>query len=83
MKAAQDRHKSYANTRWRPLKFHEGNKMFLKVALHLLRFGIKRKLTSRYIGPFEVIKRIGLIAYKLALPLHLAMIHDVSHVSLL
>jgi hypothetical protein len=33
MKAAQDRHKSYANTRWRPLKFHEGNKMFLKVTL--------------------------------------------------
>ena len=37
MKAAQDRHKSYANTRWRPLKFHERDKMFLKACI--LEFG--------------------------------------------
>jgi hypothetical protein len=42
---------------------------------------MKGKLLSRYIGPFEVNKRIGLVAYKLALPPHLAKIHDVFHIS--
>jgi hypothetical protein len=43
---------------------------------------MKGKLSLRYIGPFEVKKIIGL-AFKLALPIQLAKIHDVFHVSLL
>ena len=49
----------------------------------MLRFGMKGKLAPRYIRPFEVSKRIRLMAYKLALPPSLAKIHDVFHVSLL
>jgi hypothetical protein len=49
----------------------------------VLRFGLKGKLASRYVGPFEVTKRIRLVAYKLALPQQLVKIYDEFHVSLL
>jgi hypothetical protein len=49
----------------------------------MLRLGMKGKLLSRFIGPFEVNKRVGLVAYKLVLPPHMAKIHDVFHNSLL
>jgi hypothetical protein len=68
MKAAQDKQKSYTNRRKRPLEFNVGDKVYLKVApwKHLLRFGMKGKLTSRYIGPYEIMKRINPVAYQLA-----------------
>ncbi|CAJ2645609.1 unnamed protein product [Trifolium pratense] len=40
-----------------------------------------RKLTSRFIGPFEILKRVGKVAYRIALPPSLANLHDVFHVS--
>jgi hypothetical protein len=49
----------------------------------VLRFGLKGKLALRFVGPFEVTKRIELVACRLALPPHLAKIHDVFHVPLL
>lgn len=49
----------------------------------MLRFSMKGKLTLRYMRPFEVTKRVGHIAYKLSLPLYLAKIQNMFHVSLL
>ncbi|CAJ2666354.1 unnamed protein product [Trifolium pratense] len=40
-----------------------------------------RKLTSKFIGPFEILKRVGKVAYRIALPPSLANLHDVFHVS--
>ena len=48
-----------------------------------MRFGKKGKLSPRFIVPFEVIEKVGLVAYKLALPPELEMIHNVFHVSML
>ena len=48
----------------------------------VIRFGKGRKLSSRYIGPFELLERVGVVAYRLALPLSLSSIHEVFHVSM-
>ncbi|KAJ8752431.1 hypothetical protein K2173_004067 [Erythroxylum novogranatense] len=48
-----------------------------------MRFGKKGKLSPRYVGPYEVLERIGPLAYRLALPPELSQIHDVFHVSML
>ena len=47
------------------------------------RFSKRGKLSPRYIGPFEVLKRVGTVAYRLALLLGLSSIHMVFHVSML
>jgi hypothetical protein len=47
----------------------------------VMRFGQKGKLSPRYIGPFEIIERIGSVAYRLKLPTELSGIHDVFHIS--
>jgi len=85
MKVAQDRQKKYEDIRRRPLEFCPGDKVFLKVATwkHMLRFGMKGKLASKFIGPFEIRKFNGLIAYEINLPSQLAKVHNVFHVSLL
>ena len=49
----------------------------------MLRFGMKGKLSPRFIGPYEVLERIRSVAYRLALPSELAKLHDVFHVSML
>ena len=49
----------------------------------VLQFGKRWKLSPRYIGPYEVIERVGPVAYRLALPLELSQIHDVFHISML
>jgi len=57
--------------------------MFLKVfpLKGSIRFGQKGKLTPRFIGLFEILQRVGPVAYRLALPPSLQGIHDVFHVS--
>ncbi|GJS29184.1 putative reverse transcriptase domain-containing protein [Tanacetum coccineum] len=44
-------------------------------------FGKKGKLAPRYVGPFEILERIGLVAYRLRLPEELNSVHDTFHVS--
>ena len=82
---AQSRQKSYADVRRRPLEFKAGDHVFLKVMPKrgVIRFGKRGKLSPRYIGPFEVLERVGTVAYQLALPLSLSSIHEVFHVSML
>ena len=48
-----------------------------------MRFKKKCKLSPRFIGPYEVIEKVGLVAYRLALPPDLETIHNVFHVSML
>ena len=85
MKEAQDRHMSYSDKRRSPLEIQIGDRVFLKVVPWngIIRCGMKRKLAQSYIDPFEVLARIGPVAYCLKLPAHLEKIHIVFHVSLL
>ena len=85
LETAQSRQKSYADRRRRELEFQIGDFVFLKVSplKGVQRFGVKGKLSPRYIGPFEITERIGAVAYRLALPESLSHVHDVFHVSTL
>ena len=62
-----------------------GDHVFLKVMAKrgVVRFGKRGKLSLRYIGTFEVLERVGTIAYQLALPPSLSSVHAVFHVSVL
>ncbi|XP_075479327.1 uncharacterized protein LOC142520212 [Primulina tabacum] len=81
LKAAQHRQAAYANKRRRPLEFQQGDRVFLKVSPFrgIVRFGMKGKLAPRYVGPYEILQRIGTLAYRLALPPSLSD-PDVSYV---
>ncbi|KAL0410503.1 UNVERIFIED_CONTAM: hypothetical protein Slati_3640000 [Sesamum latifolium] len=85
LKAAQDRQKSYVNKHRREMEYEVGKKVFLRVSpwRGILRFGKKEKLSPRYIGPYEILERVGPLAYRLALLAELSQIHDVFHVSML
>ena len=85
LKVARSRQKSYADTRRRDLQFKEGDKVFLKVSPDrgTLRFGQKGKLARRYIRPYEILSKIGDVAYRLALQSELSGVHNVFHVSML
>ncbi|XP_020114541.1 uncharacterized protein LOC109728533, partial [Ananas comosus] len=80
---AQSWKKSYADKRRKDLEFAVGDRVFLRVSpmRGVKRFGVRGKLSPRYIGPFEILERVGAVAYKLALPPRLAGVHNVFHVS--
>ena len=82
---AQSRQKSYADIRRRPLEFEVGDHVFLKVMPKrgVVMFGKPGKLSPRFIGPFEILERIGTIAYRLALSPSMSGVHEVFHVSML
>ncbi|GJS84332.1 hypothetical protein Tco_0750873 [Tanacetum coccineum] len=83
LKAARDRQKSYADNRRKPLEFEVGDRVMLKVSpwKGVIRFGKKGKLAPRYVGPFEILERVGPVAYRLRLPEELSGVHDTFHVS--
>ena len=82
---AQNRQKSYADLRRLPLKFKVGDHVFLKVMPKrgVVRFGKRGKLSPKFIGPFEILERIGTVAYRLAIPPNMSGVHEVFHVSML
>jgi hypothetical protein len=69
LRIAQSRQKSYADKR-RDLTFAVGDSVYLKVSplRGTKRFLVKGKLAPRYVGPYQITKRIGSLAYQLALP---------------
>ncbi|XP_076932647.1 uncharacterized protein LOC143598275 [Bidens hawaiensis] len=81
--AARSRQKSYADKRCKPLKFSVGDFVLLKASpwSGVVRFGKKGKLAPCFVGPFEIIDRVGPVAYRLKLPVELSNIHPVFHVS--
>ncbi|KAL6579139.1 hypothetical protein OROMI_009355 [Orobanche minor] len=83
MLAAQSRQKSYADVRRRPFEFEVGDHVLLKVSptKGVFRFGRKGKLSPRFIGPFEILERVGELAYRLALPPSLSHVHSIFHIS--
>jgi hypothetical protein len=83
LRTTQSRQKSYADTWRRLLEFKEGDHVYLKVSplQGMWRFKVKGKLSTCFIGPFLILKRVGEVAYQLELPDHLADVHDVFHVS--
>ncbi|GJY06995.1 putative reverse transcriptase domain-containing protein, partial [Tanacetum coccineum] len=77
------RQKSYADNRHKSLEFEVGDRVMLKVSpwKGVVRFGKKGKLAPRYVGPFEILERIGPVAYRLRLSEKLSGVHDTFHVS--
>ncbi|GJS62181.1 putative reverse transcriptase domain-containing protein [Tanacetum coccineum] len=83
LKAARDRQKSYADKRRKPLEFSVGDYVLLKVSPWkcVVRFGKKGKLAPRFVRSFEIIEKVGPVAYRLDLPKELNGVHDKFHVS--
>ena len=71
--------------RHRPLEFEVGDHVFLKVMPKrgVVRSGKRGKLSPRFIGPFEILERIGVVEYQLALPPNMSGVNEVFHVSML
>ncbi|GKD69901.1 putative reverse transcriptase domain-containing protein [Tanacetum coccineum] len=83
LKAARDCQKSYADKRRKPLEFSVVDYVLLKVSpwKGVVRFGKKGKLAHRFVGPFEIIEKVGPVAYRLDFPKELDGVHDTFHVS--
>jgi hypothetical protein len=82
---AQDMMRSQANKHRREVEFQVGDMVYLKIQPYKLQKLAKRynqKLSPRYYGPYEILQRIGAVAYKLKLPDD-SKVHPVFHVSLL
>jgi hypothetical protein len=84
LKASQYRYKSYSDKGRTHREFKVGEHVFLKVEANKssLKIGNCSKLAARYCGPFEVVERIGPVAYMPAFPARMT-IHNVFHVSFL
>ena len=76
---------SYADLKRKDIVYEVSDKEFWKLSpwRKILKFGKRGKLSPRFIGSYEILERIGPVAYRLALPLELAKLHDVFHVSMI
>ncbi|KAH0775084.1 hypothetical protein KY290_012221 [Solanum tuberosum] len=85
LKTAHSQQKSYADNRKRDLELEVGDWVYLKISpmKGVMRFGKKGKLSPRYVGPYEISKHVRKVAYELKLPIELAPIHPVFHISML
>nr|GEV66553.1 putative reverse transcriptase domain-containing protein [Tanacetum cinerariifolium] len=82
LKAARDRQMSYADNRHKPLEFEVVYHVLLKVSpwKGVICFRKRGKLALRYVGPFEILERIGPVAYRLRFLEELSSVHDTFHV---
>ncbi|XP_024027229.1 uncharacterized protein LOC112093304 [Morus notabilis] len=85
MFVAQSCQKINVDRRRRPLEFQEGEFVLLEVSpcKGVIRFRVKGKLAPRYVGPFPIVQRVGVVAYRLSLPPELSHVHDVFYVLML
>jgi hypothetical protein len=83
LKVAKSCQESYANKRCQPLQFEVRDHVYLKVSpmKGVNKFGVKGKLSPRYIGPFLILEKCGNVAYKPELPPSLARVYDIFHIS--
>ena len=85
METTHSREKSYADNKRRELEFEIGDWIYLNISpmKGVMRFDKKRKLSSRYVGPYQILKRVKKVSYELELPNELSLVHPVFHVSML
>ena len=85
LKTSLRRQKSHADQRRRPLELSIGDNVFLRVTpfTGVGRALQSKKLTLKFIGPYQILRRIGPVAYEITLPPPLANIHNIFHVYLI
>ncbi|GJV76971.1 putative reverse transcriptase domain-containing protein [Tanacetum coccineum] len=83
LQAPRDRQKSYADSGRKMTEYEVGESVLLKVSSWkgVMYFGKKGKLAPRYVRLFEILERIGPVAYRLRLLEELIGVHDTFHVS--
>jgi len=82
IKHVKDLQAKYYNAKHKPVTLEPGNLVCLNSS-NISTTGLSKKLDWKHLSPFKVVKRIGLQAYKLALPVSMCHIYDMFHISLL
>lgn len=84
MRSAQDIQKVYADQKMTYRNFEVGEHVYVRTRpkKSTLRWNTCAKLAPRFCGPFQILERVGLVAYRLALPGHI-QVHNVFHVFVL
>nr|GEW28454.1 putative reverse transcriptase domain-containing protein [Tanacetum cinerariifolium] len=83
IQAARDLQKSYADLKRKPMEFQVGDRVMIKVSpwKGVVHFGKRGKLNPRYVRPFKVLAKVGVVSCKLKLPQELSRLHNTFHVS--